>query len=1161
MNHPSLDTQSALPENTDEFALSVGQQALWSIYKMSPGSRAYNISCAMRIRMPLDSPALRRALQKLVERHATLRATFALARGKPVQHTGLQQEVSFLHEDAVAWSEAVLKRRLTAEANRPFDLEAGPLLRTLLFTRSSEEHILLLVTHYIVADFQSQVTLIHDLGLLYEAEQNGMPAHLPALELAYTDYIRWHTDLMSGPRGRQLSGYWREQLAGVPPILNLPTDWPRPPIQTYRGESQSRVLDAALTSGLKRFSREHGVSLYTTLLAAFQVLLHRYTGQEKIWVGSPLPGRNQAGFTGMVGYLANSVVLPADLAGNPTFTQFLAQIQQTIHEAQEHQDYPFATLVEALHPERDFSHSPLFQVFFDFQQAHLPDKQELAALTLGVEGVAVQVGGLKLEAMALEEQGAQFDLTLTVGEVKDELVTRWRYSADLFEKQTITRLLQQWQTLLQSILADPDRPIARLDLLSEAERQQILVEWNDTGRDYEHDKCVHQWFEAQAARAPEATAVIGRVHPSDGEIGSIDYRTLNSRANQLARHLQSLGVGAGDRVGICMERCVDMLTGILGILKAGGAYVPLDPKYPQERMRFVLRDTQASVLLTQSSLRDDLSPLGVSLVCLDADWPSLAHHSPENPACQASADDPAYVIYTSGSTGEPKGVMITHASLWPHVQALQVVMGMTEQDRHLHSQSFTFSASVRQFMAALCAGAAVVIATSEQVHDPLALFTLMKDHSVTIWGVTPSYWRNCIDVLRSASPEKRKALLENKLRMIVSSGEAMRSDIVQAWTQDLGHTAQPVNMFGMTEVTGVVTAYPAPLTQDGSLHNIPAGRPISNARIYVLDQHMQPVPVGLPGEVYIGGPYLARGYHNRPALTAERFVPNPFAASAATVDGGPRTDENHGLRSTVYSRLYRTGDLARFLPDGTLDFLERSDYQIKIRGYRIEPGEVEAVLSQHPMVREAVVLGKDKNRGQYQEQAHEDKQLVAYIVADPLALPTQGELREFAKERLPDYMVPAAFVFLDAMPLTATGKVDRKALLQVEAGRAGVDDGYAPPRNPVEEVLARMWATLLHVDRVGIHDNFFELGGHSLLAIQAMSYLQEMLRMDEPLIAFFFENPTVAGITDALMQSEAGQGDMEQIAATLNLIADLTDEEVDAMLAEMDDDTAMASTN
>jgi aspartate racemase len=1134
MNHPSLDPQ---PETLDEFALSVGQQALWSIYKMAPGSRAYNMSSAMRIRMPLDTPALRRALQKLVDRHATLRTTFTLARGKPVQRIGSQQEIFFQREDAATLSETALKRRLAAEANRPFDLEIGPLLRTFLFTRSNEEHILLLVTHYIAADFQSLVTLIHELGLLYEAEQSGAPVHLPPLELAYTDYVCWHTDSMAGPRGKQLSDYWREQLSGAPPILNLPTDWPRPPIQTYRGSSQTCVLDATLTSSLKQFSHEHGVSLYTTLLAAFQVLLHRYTGQEQVWIGSPLPGRSQTGFVDMVGYLANSVVLRANLVGNPTFTQFLAQMQQTVQEAQEHQDYPFATLVEVLHPERDFSHSPLFQVFFDFQQAYLPDKQELAALILGLEGVELKVGGLRLEAVALEEQGAQFDLTLMVGVVKDELVMRWRYSTDLFEKETLTRLLGQWQTLLQSILADPNRPVDRLNLLSEAERQQMLVEWNNTGHDYEHGKCIHEWLEAQVARAPEAVAVIGRVNLSDGEIGSITYQMLNSRANQLARHLQSLGVGAGDRVGICMERCVDMLIGIFGILKAGGAYVPLDPKYPQERIRFVLQDTQASVLLTQSSLCGDLATLGARLVCLDTDWPLLAQNSAENLACQASADDPAYVIYTSGSTGEPKGVMITHASLWPHVQAIQVVMGLTEKDRHLHSQAFTFSASVRQFMAPLCAGAAVVIATNEQVHDPLALFKLMKDHAVTIWGVTPSYWRNCIDVLHSAAPEKRKTLLENKLRMIVSSGEVMHSDIVQAWAQTLGQTAQPVNMFGMTESTGVVTAYHAPLEQNETLHNISTGRPISNARIYLLDRHLEPVSIGLSGEVYIGGSYPARGYHNRPALTAECFIPDPFSQEPG-------------------ARLYKTGDLARFQPDGTLDFLERADYQIKVRGYRIEPGEVEAVLAQHPMIREAIVMAQEKSRGQYLEQAYEDKELVAYVVADPLTLPANGELREFVKARLPEYMVPAAFVFLDAMPLTATGKLDRKALLQIETDQSGLDEGYAPPRNPVEEVLVRMWANLLHIDRVGIYDNFFELGGHSLLAIQAMGYLQEMLRMEEPLIAFFFENPTVAGVTDALMQSEAGQGDMEEIAATLNLIADLSDEEVDAMLAEMDDDAA-----
>jgi amino acid adenylation domain-containing protein len=1135
MSAPSLDAQASLPETPQEFALSLGQQALWTIYQMAPNNGAYNIPVAMRIRMSLDIPALRRALQALVTRHAVLRTTFTLAGWETVQQIGSQPGIFFQHEDATTWSETAMKRRLVVEANRPFSLEQGPMLRTQIFTRSSEEHILLLVTHYIVADFQSQVTLIHELGLLYEAERTGVPAALAPQKSTYADYVRWHTDLMAGPQGEQLLDYWREQLSGDLPILNLPTDWPRPPIQAYQGSSQTCVLDAELTSRLKHFSRAHGVTLYTTLLAAFQVLLHRYTGQEQVMVGSPMPGRSQAGFADMVGYLANSVVLRANLTGNPPFAQFLAEVQQTVQQAQEHQDYPFATLVEELHPERDFSYSPLFQVFFDFQQAHLPDKQELAALILGVEGVELRVGGLKLKSMVLEEQGAQFDLTLMVGEIKDELVTLWRYSTDLFEKASMARLLERWQTLLHSILADPDQPVAQLNLLSEAERQQILVEWNDTGRDYEHGKCIHEWFEAQVARAPQAVAVIGRVNPSDEETGSVSYQTLNRRANQLARHLQALGVGAGDRVGICMERCVDMLTGIFGILKAGGAYVPIDPQYPQERKRFTLQDTQTIVLLTQASLRDDLATLGARLVCLDTDWSSLAQQSTENLVCQASADDPAYVIYTSGSTGEPKGVMVTHASLWPHTQAIQAVMGLTEQDRHLHAQSFSFSASVRQFMAPLCTGAAVVIATTEQVHDPLALFKLMKDHAVTIWGVTPSYWRNCIDALLNAAPEKRKTLLENKLRMVISSGEVMRSDVVQAWTQDLGQTAQPVNMFGMTETSGVVTAHPVPLGQDETLHNISVGRPISNARIYLLDQHLEPVSIGLTGEVYIGGSYLARGYHNRPTLTAERFIPDPFSQEPG-------------------ARLYKTGDLARFRPDGALDFLERADYQIKVRGYRIEPGEVEAVLVQHPAVREVAVMGRLA-----QKENPGDKQLVAYVVADLLALPTPAELREFAKERLPDYMVPAAFVFLDTMPLTTTGKVDRKALLQMEVDRSGLDEGYAPPRNPVEEVLVRIWTDILDVKRVGIYDNFFELGGNSLLAVQSMAYLQGALHVEEPLIALFFENPTIAGVAEALLRNKTGRGDIDEIAATLNLIADMSDEEIDTLLAEMNNDNAASN--
>ncbi len=1134
MSLSSPDARALRQETPDEFELSIGQQALWTIYQMAPDSGAYNFPVAMRLRMALDIPALRRALQALARRHAALRTVFTLSGWKKVQRVEAEPEIFFQQEDATDWSETALKRRLAIEASRPFNLEKGPLLRIYLFTRSKEEHILLLVTHYIVADFQSQVTLIRELGLLYEAEQAKTATPLPPQAATYADYVDWHTGLIAGPRGEQLSDYWQKQLAGKLPILNLPNDWPRPPIQAYRGSSQVCVLDRELMLQLRDFGYAQNTTLYTTLLAAFHVLLHRYTGQEQILVGSPMSGRAQNEFANIVGYLSNSVVLRASLAGNPAFTQFLAQVQQTVQAAQENQDYPFATLVEELHPERDFSHSPLFQAFFDFQQVDLSEGQDLTALILGFEGAKATAGGLRLEGLSLEEQTAQFDLALTIAEVDGQLVTLWKYSTDLFKKETVARLLNHWETLLRSIVANPDQPVTRLNLISEAEREQILVTWNDTKRDYEHGKCVHEWIEAQAAKTPDAIAVIGQTS-SDVKFDSLTYQTLNGRANQLAHHLRTLGVSAGDRVAICMERCADTLIGILGIIKAGGAYVPVDPRYPQERRRFILADTQATILVTQSSLRDELAELGASLVCLDTARPALSQYSTENPTCLTSADDPVYLIYTSGSTGEPKGVMITHASLWSHIQALQAVTGLTERDRHLHAQSFSFSASVRQFMAPLCAGAGVVIATHEQVHDPLALFKLMKDYDVTHWGVTPSYWRNCIGVLRSTPTEKRKTLLENKLRMIISSGEVMRSDILRAWTQDLGQTAQLVNMFGMTEVTGVVTAYPAPPEQDTTTHNISVGRPISNARIYLLDQQLEPVPLGLPGEIYIGGDYLARGYHNRPALTAERFIPDPFSPEPG-------------------ARLYKTGDLARFQSDGSLDFLERTDYQIKIRGYRIEPGEVEAVLAQHPGVREAAVMGQVKSSGPVAEPTSEDKQLVAYVAVDPLASPAQKELRDFAKQRLPDYMVPSAFVFLDTLPSTATGKVDRKALLKIDIDRSGLDEGYAAPRNPVEEVLAQMWADILDVERVGIYDNFFELGGNSLLAVQSMAYLQEALRVEEPLIALFFESPTVAGVAEALIQNHTGNGDMEEIVATLNLIAGMSDEEIDAMLAELEDD-------
>jgi aspartate racemase len=1136
---------AAVPESGHEFPLSVGQRALWSIYQMAPDSGAYNVATALRICSDLDPEDLRQALQALVDRHEALRTTFVLAHGEPVQRVHAHQDVVFWVEDGATWSDDVLNRHLVIEANRPFNLETGPLLRAYLFRRADDEHVLLLVMHHIVIDFWSLAVVVHDLGLLYQAARTGDQNLLSPLALQYKDFAHWHNDLLAAPSGEWLWDYWKERLAGDQPVLNLPTDWSRPPIQTYRGASKSCLLDLELLQKLERFSRERGVTLYTTLLATFQLLLHRYTGQKRIRVGSPASGRSRAGFADIVGYLANSIVLQADFTDTTSsFSDYLTQVHQTVLEALEHQDYPFATLVERLRPERDFSHSPLFQAFFVFQKPHLLESENLAALILSIDGVEMDVGGLRLESMALEGQTSQFDLTLMVGKIEGRLAVLMRYSVDIFREATIERMLEHWQALLENAVDHPAWPISRLSLLPEKRKRQILVEWNDTARDYDRGKCIHTWFEAQAAETPEAIAAVGEVAFPGAKPGMMTYRELNGRANQLARYLQTLGVKSGALVGLYMDRCVDVLVAIMGILKAGGAYVPIDPQYPRERVEYMLQDARMSALLTQESLRGQLAACDgrdMRVVCLDRDRPAILQQSEDNVPAEVLPDNLAYVIYTSGSTGKPKGVMITHANLWPYVQAMQKVLEITSKDCHLHTVSFAFAASVRQYLVPLCSGASVVVATTEQTRDPVALFELIKAHDVTIWGVTPSYWRNCANVINNLGLEKKRGLLENRLRLIVSASEPLWSDTPQMWRQDLGHGARLVNMLGQTEGTGIVATYPIPGRQDEQLHIVPVGRPIENACIYLLDRHMEPVPVGLPGEVYLGGPYIALGYYNRPELTAAKFVPNHLDAESGT-------------------RLYRTGDLARYRPDGTIEFLGRTDYQIKIRGYRIEPGEVEAVLAQHPGVGEAVVMALaaevDESSPRRYGQSPGDKQLVAYVVTDPLGAPTIGELRGFVEERLPDYMIPSAFVFLDAFPLTPTGKVDRGALPDVDAVRQ-VDEKYASPRNSVEEALSKMWADLLNLDRVGIYDNFFELGGHSLLAVQAMANLQDVFGIEDPLIAFFFENPTIAGVAEVLMQSEAGRGDMEEIATILNLVAGMSDEEVENMLAELDGD-AMA---
>ncbi|MFH0341941.1 MAG: amino acid adenylation domain-containing protein, partial [Chromatiales bacterium] len=1047
--------------------LSPGQQALWFLYTLAPQSWTYNVLFAARIRSPVDVPALQRAFGALIDRHPSLRTTYTLREGRLVQQVHEHTHVHFEETDASTCTQTALNNRLVEEARRPFDLERGPLLRVNLFTQSATEHILLLTMHHIAVDFWSLTVLLDELRVLYPAQRAGTQAPLLPLDWQYTDYVRWQTEMLASGEGERLWTYWQKQLAGELPVLNLPTDRPRPPIQTYRGASHAFKLSEELTQKIKALAKTEEATLYITLLAAFQVLLYRYTGQKDILVGSPAPGRSRREFSGIVGDFINPVVLRADLSGNPTFKPFLTQVRHTVLNALNHQDYPFPLLIERLRLTQDPSRSPLFGVMLIVRKLHR--FEELSAF---IEPSRIQAkmnfGGLEIEPFDLVQQEGQYDLTLAMIETGGLLFGVFKYKPDLFEAATIARMSGHFQTLLEGVVTNPNQPISTLPLLRAAERHQLLVEWNDTQVDYPKDACIHQLFEAQVERAPEAIAVVF-------EDQQLSYRELNGRANQLAHHLIGLGVGPGVLVGILVERSLNMIVGLLGILKAGGAYVPLEPAYPTERLGFMLSDAALPVVVTQQGFDSRLPANGAKLVWLDSDRSAIAAQPDHNPV-NRDADALAYVIYTSGSTGTPKGVMVEHGSLVNYSASAVADYALRATDRVLQFASINFDASAEEIYPSLIQGATLVLRNDEMLSSAAQFLRTCADWKVSVLSVPTAWWH---EIAASVIPEE--LTIPPSLRLVIIGGEAAAAGRLASWQQWTGSRVELINTYGPTEATVVATRWKAPLAIN-DLAAVPIGRPIANTQVYLLDPRLSPAPIGVAGELHIGGAGLARGYLNRPELTADKFIPNPFS------------DETN-------ARLYKTGDLARYLPDGNIEFLGRMDHQVKIRGFRIELGEIESVLNEHPDVKVCAVIAR--------EDQPNDKRLVAYIVSAEPPPVASGVLRESLRQKLPDYMLPSAFIGLDKLPLTPNGKLDRKALPAPDRLRS--DSAPVAPRTPLEQQLAAIFASVLKIDRVGIHDNFFDLGGHSFLVLRVLAEIEKACgrRLS---VATLFQAPTVEEI-------------------------------------------------
>nr|UZC79442.1 KrmN [uncultured bacterium] len=1046
------------------FPLSYGQQALWVLYQQAPESPAFNMGVSLHIQTPLEVDALRWALQSLAGRHAALRTTFSIQDGLLTQDIQASHDLVLETVDAAALTWDDLMEQVYRASQRPFDLERGPVFRATLFRAAPPSHILLLNLHHIAGDAASFGILMADLQALYTQKTRGQAADLPALETTYADYVRWESSLLASSAGARLAEYWTQQLAGELPVLDLPTDRPRPAVRTYQGASYTFTLSPALSAQLKTLVQAEQTTLFSLLLAAFQLLLHRYTGQDEVWVGSPSgSGRSQPAFAGIVGYLINPLVFRARFPHEPelTFRQFLQQARQTVFEALEHQAYPFPLLVQQLQPVRHASYTPLFQTFFVFDSSRLDTASQVE-------------GDLPMTPLGLDQMEGQFDLTLTLTD-GERLLGALRYNADLFDTATVARMAGHFEPLLAGIVTNPDQPLHTLPLLTEAEQHQLLVAWNDTHVPFEPGACVHHWVEQQAQRTPHAMAI-------EYEGQQLTYDAFNQRANQLAHFLRQRGVGPETRVGICLERSVEMIVALLGICKSGGAYVPLDPAYPRDRLAFMMQDSQMRLLVTQTSLLEQLPiPDGLpQMVCLDRDWPHIATMPSDNPVVQVAAEQLAYIIYTSGSSGAPKAVMVPHRGLRNLVSWYHRVFDVNASDHTMQFANLIFDASALDIWPTLCRGATLHIVKPELMSAPQRLQDWLIQLGITI-AHTPTVITE--QLMAMTWPENAT------LRLLITGGEQLH----------VPGTASPlpfevVNNYGPTENSVASTWYVVP---PDSPAIPPIGRALDNQSMYVVDGHLQPVPVGVAGELYVGGVGVSRGYLNQPGLTAEKFVPNPFAQG----------------------RLYRTGDLVRYLPDGNLEFLGRIDNQIKLRGFRIELGEIESALRQYPGVWECVVAVREQTAGS-------SKQLVAYLVpdaVDPSIKDDQAtEIRAHLSHTLPDYMVPTAYVILDALPLTASGKVDMRALPAPERADLQLHIDFAPPRTPTETRLAAMWTQVLGVDRIGIHDHFFELGGHSLLATRLLAEIETQLGKKLPLSSLF-EAPTIAELAPLLIEAPPPQ--------------------------------------
>jgi amino acid adenylation domain-containing protein len=1036
-----LDTQPIeRVRRGQQLPMSFAQQRLWFLYQWSPDNPAYNMTASVRLTGPLKIEVLDRSINEILDRHEVLRTTFAVVDGAPVQiitpALRLKVPVIDLSDLSSAERESEAVRLASLEARESFDLSRGPLLRLTLLRLGPADHVALLTMHHIISDGWSMGILITEIASLYEAFSTGAPSPLPELAIQYADFADWQRKWLQGEVLEEQLEYWKRQIEGCPPVLGLFTDRPRPLAHSWRGASQSFNLSQQLSESLEVLARREGVTLFMLLLAAFQTLLYRYTGESDFSVGTPLAGRNRLETEGLIGFFVNTLLMRANLSGNPRFKDALTRVRNTVLAAYAHQDLPFEMLVDHLQPERDLSHTPLFQVMFVFQNA--PRE-------------AIRLPDLKLSWFNVESGTAKYDLTFALAQSSTGLGGVVEFKTDLFDPATIERMIGHFVILLEGIAANPERRISEFPLLTDLERRRLLVESTDQKPDSSNQHCIHELFERHAEADPESVAVI-----MDQQ--TLTYGQLNERANRLARLMRTKGIGPDHLVVIFMERSIEMIVAVLGVLKAGAAYVPLDPAYPRQRVSFVLTDTGANMVLTQRDLLNQLPDHDAETICLDSDWPLIDEQSALNLSNAASPDNVAYVIYTSGSTGSPKGVMVTHANIVRLLTSTQSWFGFDKNDVWTLFHSYSFDFSVWEMWGALAYGGRLVVVPYLISRSPEAFYDLVCEERVTVLNQTPSAFRQFVAADSIAGRDL-------SLRFVIFGGEALDLQSLRPWFDKHPHDHPTlVNMYGITETTVHVTYRPI---SEEDLKLAPGsmiGEPIPDLGMYVLQPTLQICPTGLPGEIYVSGAGLARGYLNRPELTADRFVPNPFS-------------ENPG------ERLYKTGDLGRVTANRDIQYLGRIDDQVKIRGFRIELGEIESAINQHASIKDAAVIARAEDSG--------EKRLIAYIVAHDQDTIGTIDLRHYLKDRLPDYMLPSAFVMMDKLPLTTNGKLNRKALPVPGVIRPNLDEDFEEAVTPQEKVLAEIWAKVLRLEKVGVNDNFFMLGGDSIRTIHVRSMAQE----------------------------------------------------------------------